>query len=135
MASALYDSGRQKFLEGGLAWLTDTIKVLLIDTANYTVNLATHTSLADIPVGARVGTAQTLVSKTSAAGVADAADVTFTSLTGASIEAVVIYKDTGTESTSFLIAYIDTGTGIPFSPSGGNVTISWDNGANRIFKL
>ena len=38
--------------------------------------------------------------------------MTFTSVTGPSIEAIVIYADTGTESTSPLIAYIDTATGL-----------------------
>lgn len=135
MANALYDKGRQKFLEGAINWLTDTVKVLLVDTGLYTVNLATHEFLSDVPAGARVGTAQTLASKTSTAGVADAADVTFNTVTGNSVEALVIYKDTGVESTSPLIAYIDTATGLPITPNGGNINVVWDNGANKIFKL
>jgi hypothetical protein len=135
MANALYDKGRQKFLEGAINWLTDTIKVLLVDTGLYTVNLATHEFLSDIPAGARVGTAQTLASKTSTAGVADAADVTFNTVTGNSVEALVIYKDTGVEASSPLIAYIDTATGLPIAPNGGNINVVWDNGANKIFKL
>jgi hypothetical protein len=135
MANALYDKGRQKFLEGAINWLNDTIKVLLVDTGLYTVNLATHEFLSDIPSGARVGTAQTLASKTSTAGVADAADVTFNTVTGNSVEALAIYKDTGVEASSPLIAYIDTATGLPITPNGGNINVVWDNGANKIFKL
>jgi hypothetical protein len=45
------------------------------------------------------------------------------------------YKDTGTESTSLLIFYIDTATGLPCTPNGGNITVAWDSGANKIFKL
>ena len=56
MANALYDKGRQGFLEGSIDWDTDTIKVVLIDTADYTVNLATHQYLSDIPAAARVAT-------------------------------------------------------------------------------
>ena len=69
-------------------------------------------------------------------GVCDAADITFTGLTNApTVEAIVLYKDTGTEATSTLIAYIDTGTGLP-TPAGVNsIAVSWDNGANKIFKL
>lgn len=135
MANALYDKGRQKFLEGGINWLSDTIKVLLVDTGLYTVNLATHEFLSDIPVASRVGTAQTLAGKTSTGGVADANDVTFNTVTGNSVEALVIYKDTGVETTSPLIAYIDTATGLPITPNGGNINVVWDNGASKIFKL
>lgn len=52
-----------------------------------------------------VGTAVTLTSPTMVQGVADAADATFTAVTGASCEALVIYKDTGTASTSTLILW------------------------------
>ena len=49
--------------------------------------------------------------------------------------AVVLYKDTGTESTSPLIAFIDSGTGLP-TPAGVNsIIVRWDNGSNKIFKL
>jgi hypothetical protein len=54
-----------------------------------------------------VGAAVALASPTVTAGVADAADITFTGVTGASVEAVLIYKDTGTASTSRVVAIID----------------------------
>jgi hypothetical protein len=135
MANALYDLGRKAFLDGGIAILTDNIKVVLVDTATYTVNLATDEFLSDIPAGERVATSTNLSSKTSTAGVFDAADVTFTAVTGDVSEALVIYKDTGTEGTSALIAYIDTATGLPVTPGGSDVTVTWDAGANKIFKL
>lgn len=133
MANALYDKGREGFLDGSIDWDTDTIKVALVDTGTYTVNLSVHDFYDDVT--GVVGTPQTLASKTVTSGVADAADVTFTSVTGNSVEALVIYKDTGTASTSRLIAYIDTATGLPVTPNGGNITVAWDNGANKIFKL
>ena len=52
-----------------------------------------------------------------------------------SIEAIVIYVDTGTEATSPLIAYIDTATGLPITPNGGDIIVTWDNGVNKIFKV
>jgi hypothetical protein len=136
MSNALYDKGRQKFLEGGVAWLTDNIKAVLVDTALYTLNIATHEFLTDIPAGARVATSANLASKTSTNGVADAADVMLIAVTGATVEAVVLYKDTGVAGTSALIAWIDTATsGLPATPNGGDITITWDSGTNRIFKL
>jgi hypothetical protein len=134
VANTLYPKGRQKFLEGGIAWLTDTIKVILVDTAAYTYS-SSHEFLSNIPVGARVGTAVTLTTKTSINGVADADDVTFVALTGAELEAVVIFKDTGVEATSPLIAWFDTGVGLPLTPNSGNVPLIWDNGSSKIFLL
>lgn len=135
MANALYAKGREGFLDGSIDWDTHTIRCVLVDGADYTPNLATHDNLDDVPVAARVGTAQTLGTKTVTDGVADAADVTFTAVTGDPSEYILIYKDTGVESTSRLIALIDTATGLPVTPNGGDITIAWDNGANKIFKL
>lgn len=141
MVAALYDHGRQAFLEGAIDWLNDDIRVVLIDTATYTVDLAAHDFLDDIAAAARVATsAADLSNKTSdvpVGGVADADDLVIASVSGASIEAFVAYVDTGNEATSQLIAYWDQNdvTGLPLTPNGGDVTIAWDSGANRIFKL
>ncbi len=134
MANALYDSGRNAFLTGDIDWVADTIKVVLVDAADYTVNLSTHDFLDDVAAGARVATA-TLASKTATAGVADAADTTFPTVSGDVSEALVIYKDSGVEATSQLIAYIDTATGLAVTPNGGDIVVQWDSGANKIFKL
>ena len=135
MANTLYDSARQGFLEAQINWLTDTIKVLLVDAGAYTPNVSTHHFLADIQVSSRIAGPVTLTSKTTTGGAADAADVTFTSVSGASIEMIIIYKDTGTEATSPLLAMIDTATGLPITPNGGDIIVTWDNGVNKIFKV
>ena len=135
MANALYDLGRENFLNGNIDWANDDIRVILVDTALYTVNLATDNDLADVPAGARVAVSSAFTAKTTTAGVADAGDVTFSAVTGAQSEALVIYQHTGVEGTSLLIAYIDTATGLPVTPNGGDITITWDSGANKIFKL
>lgn len=135
MSTALYDSGRAAFLDGSIAWSSDNIRAILVDTGTYTVNLATHDNLDDVDAGARVATSGNLAGKTSTAGVADADDVTFTAVSGSSAEAVVLYKHTGVESTSKLIAYIDSATGLPVSPNGGDITVQWAAGASKIFKL
>lgn len=135
MVNRLYDAGRQGFLEGNIHWLTDNFKAVLVDTADYTVNTATHASLADIPAAARVATTPNLSNKSAVAGVADADDVTFPNVTGDPSEALVVYKDTGTEATSTLIAYYDSATGLPVIPNTGPIAIQWPNDANRMFKL
>jgi len=135
MANALYDKGREGFLDGSIDWDTDDIRCILIDVADYTVDLAVHDNLDDVPAIARVAVSGAFTAKTVADGVADAADVILSSVTGDPCEAIVIYKHTGVESTSRLIAYIDTATGLPVTPNGGDITIQWDSGADKIFKL
>jgi hypothetical protein len=135
MANALYDYGREGFLAGDIDWDADDIRAILIDTADYTVNLSTDQHLDDVPAAARVATSAALTAKSVSAGVADAADITWSAVSGDVSEAIVIYQHTGTESTSRLIAYIDTATGLPVTPNGGDIQVQWDSGANKIFKL
>ena len=135
MANTLYDYARQRFLEAQINWMTDTIKVILVDTGAYTPQTSVHQYLSDIASSARIAGPVTLTSKATTGGAADAADCTFTSVTGASIESIVIYADTGVEATSPLIAYIDTATGLPITPNGGDIIVTWDNGTNKIFKV
>lgn len=135
MSNALYDFGREGFLDGSIDWDTDTIKIMLIDEADDTINLAVDDNLDDRAVASRVATSSALASKTKTAGVADAADVTLSSVSGDQSESIDAFKDTGVESTSRLICNIDTATGLPVTPNGGNITVTWDSGANKIFKL
>ena len=137
MANQLYGKAREAFLNGDIDWLADDIRVMLVDTADYVLgaNIDVHDFLDDVPVGARVAVSGALTGKTSTLGVADANDVTFPSVTGDPSEALIIYKHTGVESTSNLIAYIDSATGLPVTPNGGDINVVFDSGSNRIFKL
>lgn len=98
------------------------------------VNMTGLDFLNDVS-SAIVGTAQTIGSKSVTNGVADGGNVTFTAVTGDQCEALLIYKDTGTPSTSVLIALMAEGTGLPVTPSGGDITVSFSDGANKIFRL
>jgi hypothetical protein len=134
MSNALYAKGKEKMLSGEINFVTDTIKVILVNNA-YAQNLTTHEFLSSVTAH-RLGTDQTLTAKTVVDGVFDAADATWTAVTaGATSEGVVIYKDTGAAATSPLIAYIGTITGFPLATNGGNITVLWDNGAFKIFSL
>jgi hypothetical protein len=135
MANSLYGLGRQGFLEGTIDWDTNTQKIILGDSGAYTVSIDVHQFLSSIAGGARIATSSALANKTVALGVADADDVLLSSVTGTSCEFIVIFQDTGVDATSRLIAYIDSAVGLPVTPNGGNITIQWDSGANRIFKL
>lgn len=134
MANVLYDPARQAFLEADLDWTGQDMRVILVDLADYTFSAA-HQFLTSVPAGARVAVSGALTGKTATNGVADADDVTFTAVAGDQSEALVIYQHTGVDATSRLVAFIDTATGFPITPNGGNITVIWDSGANRIFKL
>jgi hypothetical protein len=155
MATLLYDTGRNGFLAadatgGQIDWLNSTISVMLIHTSaggTPYVFSAAHKYYSDVSafanaiVAGAIGTPVNLGTKTAVAGVADAADATFTSVpAGANnqVDAIIIYKNNGgVAGTSLLIAYIDStgASGLPVTPNGSNITLVWDNTANRIFKL
>lgn len=117
---------------GAINYASDTIKVALCTSA-YTPDQDTHDYFNDITnevtgTGYTAGGA-TLASKTSTytAGTntqsLDAADVTWGSST-ITARYAVIYKSTGTASTSPLIGYVDFGQDVV--SSAGNFTITWD---------
>ena len=139
MANAIFGKAREEFAGTAagtrINLINDNIKMTLVDAADYTVSIDVHDFYDDVPSAARVATSGNFASKTTTLGVFDAADVTFTSVTGDISEALVIWKDTTVEATSNLIAYIDTATGLPVTPNGGNITVQFDNGANKILKL
>ena len=134
MANALYPKWKEQLLQfttnNNLS--AGTVKVALVDTGTYTYNSANqfYSSVS----AAAVGTPQTIGTKTFTNGVFDGADVTFTAGTGSSVEALVLYIDTGSAATSPLVAYIDTSvTGLPVTPNGGDISITWN--ASGIFAL
>ena len=140
MANVLYSAGKEAFLsaEINLSSAANNIAIVLIDTNDYSFS-DSHTVLNDVTGAARVATA-TLGSKTVTSGVFDAADATFSNVTGDVSEALIIYHDVQvggvTEANSCtLIAYIDTATGLPITPGGGDITVAFSDGANKIFAL
>lgn len=131
MADVVYNEFKEKLLSAGVNFSSDTIKVALV-TSSYTPNQDTHDNFDDVTnevtgTGYTAGGA-TLASKTISQddtdneGVFDAADVTWSSST-ITAAAAVLYKDTGTPSSSTLIAYFDFG-GNQVS-SNGNFTLQW----------
>ncbi len=146
MANALYDKGRNKFATGELHWKAsggDTFRVCLLKD-DYIPALDTHEFFSDLGtnvVGNSGGSTRAdcpaLTLLDPSAGVCDAEDVTLTAVPGAAgqCDYICIFKDTGVDATSPLVALIDTATGLPVTPNGGDITVQWDNGANKIFKL
>jgi hypothetical protein len=142
MANVLYDVGRNYFLNGSINWLNDPIRVALVSISNqptaYVFNASLDTVYASVPTGARVGFSIASVgSKTATSGIADGADTVFSAVSGPTIGALIVLRSSATANASDwpMIAYIDTATGMPVGPNGGDITVQWDNGTNKIFKL
>lgn len=134
MSNVRYPFGNQRILQGDIAWVSAPI-VAQLTGSNYVYSSA-HTSLADIPVSARIATSGTLTGRTATLGVADADDVTFNALpAGPLVTSLILYVATGVESTSTLLAYFDTMNGFPVSTNGSSLQVVWDSGERKIFKL
>jgi len=133
MANAIYPIYKAALL-GGLSNIDmdgGTVKAALIDTGTYTYSTA-HDFYNDL--SGVVGTPQTIANTTVTGGLFDGDNISNTAVTGNSVEAIVIYIDTGNVATSRLVAYIDTGvTGLPVTPNGGDINTSWN--ASGIFQL
>lgn len=126
MANAIYPKYKEALLTNatGSDIADGNVKVALIDTGEYTYS-STHEFLDDIASEAVVATSGNLVSKSITNGTFDSADFAFSAVTGATAEALVVYIDTGTPSTSRLVAYYDTGvTGLPVTPNGGDINVT-----------
>ena len=138
MANAIYPLFKQELMKAQANNELDSAEgatgvfCALVDTGTYTYSSAHqfYSSLSGI-----VGTDQEILTKTQVGGTFDGTDLTYTAVSGATVEALVLYrKNAGASTTWPLIAYIDTGvTGLPVTPNGGNITITWN--ASGIFAL
>jgi len=111
---------------------SDTIGVFFVDEADDTISQTSDVDAADRAAAAQVpafASAPNMVANSwavsSNVGVFDADDTVFTSLSGDQVESYDIFKDSGTDTTSPMISNHDDATGLPLTPSGGNVTIVW----------
>ena len=143
MANAIFDPGREGFLAGEIDWDSAVIKVALV--RSYTFSAA-HKFVSDVTTagGVLAATSAALTAKTVAAGVADAADITYTAVaSNASGHSLLVFQSSAVgggadvaATAQRVIAYYDTGTGLPVTPNGGDITVAWGNVAGTlIFKL
>ena len=140
MANSWYVKGRAAYGRGEIAWKASggsDIRIVLLDTTLYTVNLATDEFLSDVASGARaaVSSAITLIDAADD-GILDAADYSFTGLTGMpTIPAILLYKHTGTASTSPLLLYMDTSADLPIPAGRADIDVLWSNAADKMARL
>ena len=111
---------------------TDGPFCALVDTGTYTYNTA-HDFYNDL--SGVVGTDQRISTPTCTNGTFDGDNLTYTAVSGNTVEALVIYRhNAGANTTWKLVAYIDSSvTGLPVTPNGGDITVTWN--ASGIFTL
>lgn len=152
MASFVYDSAREKFLNGDLSWTRDDIRVAILKSVpnptipsqkiKYVADTTAqenHKSLDDIFKNIRsdllVSTSGIIYDKTFAKGIAGGGFVTFTGIpVGIELSSIIIYKRAVTNLQSYLIAHLDTQV---TTDATQQVTIQWNivNGQSWIFRI
>jgi hypothetical protein len=140
--SFIYNPALQGFAEGSFDLLTANVKIALVQISGtgtpYSANQASDQFLSAVPSGAIAALSPNLSAKTVTNGIFGAANFSFGSVTfGQPCAALVMFIDTGTPSTSPLIAYLDATNyaGLPVTPIGANISVSLANTGNLIFSL
>jgi hypothetical protein len=133
--SFVYNLALQGFLEGSFDMASATIKLALV-TSSYVPNQSTDQFLS-IATANIVARSATLTSPTTADGIFGAANTVFSTVSGAACNAMVLYIDAGADSVCPVIAYLysDYYSGLPITPNGGNIDVSFSPTGNLIFSL
>lgn len=142
MTNALFAPGREGFLLGEINWsATPTIKCSLV--RSYTFSSAHKFVLDATGAGASLVSTVTLTGRSGGSGTANASNPTFLAVAaGAACTSMLIYQASAVSggadvasSLQRLIGYIDNATNLPVTPNGGDISVGWDSGANKIFTL
>jgi len=142
---------KEELMEAQFDFLNDTLKVALVsDNTAYSFSPDTDTFVGDVLDGGTTAeefqgsgySRQTLSNvtvtqdDTDDEGVADADDVTFTSLDGDTIQAVLVYKEVGGDETTpgddpIIAVFDDNSAGsladLPLTTNGGDVTLAFSS--------
>jgi hypothetical protein len=140
LANTLYNPAKEGFVLGEIDWDTAVIKAALVRA--YTPSAA-HKFVSDVTGagGVIAATSAALGTKTGTSGVADAADLTFTAVaSNASGHGILVFQSSAVTggadvaaTAQRVIAYYDTGTNLPITPNGGDITVSWN--ASGLFSI
>jgi len=125
MANALYPTFKEALLNKEHDLNTDVIMASLLDTADETYAATDNTYVAGTNGSADAAkiAVTSLTSPTIALGVFDTANFTWSAVTGAVSEAILLWNNTHTSDA--VIAWYDTGvTGLPVTPNGGDINVT-----------
>lgn len=133
--SGFFENGITAIGRGDIDLLNDNIHAILVDIDQYTVDLNTHSTLGDIPEDSILAE-QVLTGKTLDGTTFRADNTTFPNVpSGPNVGALIIFRDSGVLTTSYLMTYFNDTSELPITPDGTDITVEWNTGVNGIFKL
>ena len=141
MTNAYFTPAVEGFIAGEIDLDTAVIKAAFV--RSYTFS-ASHKFVSDVTTAGGVlnGTSAALTTKTVTGGVFDADDTTVTTTASAVNHGILLFQSSAVTggadvaaTAQRVIAYYDTGTGLPIQPGSGATPITWDNGTNKILKV
>jgi hypothetical protein len=128
MADEYYDDAGNNWLGNGVHGNTDLdtddIRIVLYDEGADARNTADQ-DIADIVGGAQIQESPNLTTKeigVVADGIFNHADEVFGTVTGSSVESLIYYEFNATASIAPLLFVLDSWTGLPVTPNGGDIT-------------
>lgn len=137
----MFDTAKQGLIAGEIDLDTAAIKCSYV--RGYTFSAA-HKFVSDVTGagGTLNGTSAALTTVSVTNGVFDADDTTVPTTANATNHGLLLFQasavtggaDVAT-SAQRVIAYYDTGTGLPIQPGTGSTPVTWDNGTNKILKV
>lgn len=108
---------------------TDNIDVSLLDETDSGTITAAFVDYDEVDAAVVVATTDlaTITIGVVGTGVLDAADTTFSTVTGDAADYLTLWKNSGTPATSPLAVTWDSATtGLPVTPNGGDITVAWN---------
>lgn len=128
------------FIAGEIDLDTAVIKAAFV--RGYTFNAA-HKFVSDVvTTGTINGTTAALANKTITGGVFNADQTSANTTASAVNHGLLLFQSSAVgggadvaQSAQRVIAYIDTGTGLPIQPGTGATPIVWNSGASKILKV
>lgn len=141
MANAMFDTAKQGLIDGSIDMDTAVIKCAFV--RGYTF-AAANSFVSDVTTAGGVlnGTSAALSSVSVTNGVFNAANTTITTTANATNHGLLLFQSSAVTggadvaaTAQRVIAYYDTGTGLPIQPGTGSTPVNWDTGTNKIFKV
>lgn len=141
MANAAYTNFKAGVLGADFDLTVASIKAMLV--RGYTFSAA-HVTLADVTGAGGVvnGTSAALTNPSITGGVFDADDTSVSTTASASNHVLLVVQTSAVTggadlpaSGQLLIAFYDTGSGLPIQPGTGTVTVTWSSGSAKILAV
>ncbi len=126
-ANRAFDNWGNLMLGGGALalpdWDTNNMRAMLLDESDITLDTTTMQDLADLVAGLVAESANLTVAAPSG-GAVDITDYAFTAVSGDAADSLIYFLETGSDATSTATFIIDTATGLPVTPNGGDINVT-----------